>query len=323
MAGKNFKVPKNKVLFKAGDPSDGMYLVRVGEMAVYLEKDGSEVTLAKVPAGGMIGEMALFDNKPRSASVKACADSEVTLISNDDFKKLMRQIPKWFVGLMVTLSTRLRSTNERLQTVESKQKQLAAPFTNVLKVMHVLNLLYHSNGIKEGKEWFIETKSTRDTIAKIFVMNGDEVMAVFNALASGGLISHKKDGYNNNVLAIANRGSLGKFIAFLSGVLEAKPDMRGLAKEELTALELIKKSASESAYDSFSISLGDVAKQLAAEAITLPDIEETASTLALGNDALILQNMGGNQKGFKVNRKEIGQLHNFHIVLNQLASALF
>ena len=84
MAGNVKSIKAGAVLFRAGDPADGMYLVRKGELMVYLEQNGTEVKLANVGAGNMIGEMAFFDKKPRSASVKANEDTEITIITNAD-----------------------------------------------------------------------------------------------------------------------------------------------------------------------------------------------------------------------------------------------
>ena len=127
-----------------------MYLVRKGELRVYLEQNGKEVTLVTIGDGGMIGEMALFDQQPRSASVKATKDTEVaTLISLIDFEKLMKQIPKWFVGLMIALSGRLRQTNERLQKLEAGISSTGRPFLPTIRLMSSLDLLGIS--LEQGK----------------------------------------------------------------------------------------------------------------------------------------------------------------------------
>ena len=131
MAGTNKSLKAGAVVFKAGDSADGMYLVRKGELVVYFEQGGKEVILARIPEGGMVGEMALFDRMPRSASVKASMDAEITHISLDDFGKLMRQIPKWFVGLMSALSGRLRVTNDRLKVIEAAGGTVPPPAQGV------------------------------------------------------------------------------------------------------------------------------------------------------------------------------------------------
>ena len=105
MAGKNIILKKGEVLFNYGDASDGMFLVRKGDIKIFIhDNQDNEIVLAEVTSGAMIGEMALFDNKPRSASAAAITDVEITHISKADFNRIMKQIPKWFVNLMSTLS---------------------------------------------------------------------------------------------------------------------------------------------------------------------------------------------------------------------------
>ena len=85
MAGKNIILKQGQVLFNYGDASDGMFLVRKGDIKIFIhDNQANEIVLAKVTSGAMIGEMALFDNLPRSASASA-ADVEVTHITNDEF----------------------------------------------------------------------------------------------------------------------------------------------------------------------------------------------------------------------------------------------
>jgi len=62
---------KGDVLFREGDPSDAMYVIKKGRIGILKNKGSSEVTLAELVPGEMLGEMAFFDNKPRSASAKA------------------------------------------------------------------------------------------------------------------------------------------------------------------------------------------------------------------------------------------------------------
>ncbi len=320
MSGKNQRISAGQTLFKAGDASNGMYLVRSGELVVYLEQQGSKVVLAKVTAGGMIGEMALFDQKPRSASVMASVESEVTLISLEDFNKLMKQIPKWFVGLMATLSTRLRSTNERLQTLEGKQNVKEGAFAGLVKVLHLLNLLWHSSGIKEGKEWLIEQGPTRNTIATIFSMEHAEIDGLISKLIKVGMISQKKDTYNNDVLAIQNRGQITRFIGFLSEFAGKHPMKKGLNKDELSLLSVLKKASDDSAYEQVSISLDDLQIQAVKSGLNISNIEQAAENLTIGSDVLQIVKIGSNKKGIKVNRKEIAQHLQFHSAASQIAA---
>lgn len=257
MAGANLMVKKGQTLFKEGDASDGMYLIRTGEVLVYLEKGGQELKLATLGSGAMIGEMALFDKKPRSASARATQDAEITKIGNDDFAKLMKQIPKWFVGLMTTLSSRLRETNERLQALEAKAKGGENPLIGILKVISVLNLLTHKDATKEGKDWIIDRELCENEAAKILALPPPHIGKVIQALADGRLIAIGKNNYKKDVLQIANRGNLEKFIEFVRDFLKDHPGTPGVPPSAVQMLECVNKLAQDSAYDTVAISLKD------------------------------------------------------------------
>ncbi len=62
------KIAKDTYLFRDGDAPDAMYIIKSGTFAVTKTKGNSEIVLAEINAGAMVGEMALFDNKPRSAN---------------------------------------------------------------------------------------------------------------------------------------------------------------------------------------------------------------------------------------------------------------
>ena len=98
MPGKNKLLKSGDILFRTGDASNGMFLIRRGQLEVYLEKDGAEISLAKMGAGAMLGEMALFDNNTRSASARAVEDTEVTHITTKEFDTIMKKGKKGKTG---------------------------------------------------------------------------------------------------------------------------------------------------------------------------------------------------------------------------------
>src|ERR1700726_3746394 len=71
------KLAKGEILFREGDPSDAMYVIKGGRIAITKAKGSGEIILAEKKAGEMLGEMAFFDDKPRSAGAKAIQDTEV------------------------------------------------------------------------------------------------------------------------------------------------------------------------------------------------------------------------------------------------------
>ena len=115
-----------QVLFREGDESDTSYIVRSGHArAIREHPDGRQITLATFGPGEIFGELAMFDDDRRSATVEAVDDLEVIGILGPDMRRLMRVHPEIAVKMVISLGRRLRAANERLarqsfQTVQSR-----------------------------------------------------------------------------------------------------------------------------------------------------------------------------------------------------------
>src|SRR5688500_14064692 len=104
-----------EVVFREGDDSDTCYVVRSGHArAVREHGDGRQITLATFGPGDIFGELAMFDDERRSATVEATEDLEVLAILGGDMRRLMREHADIAVKLAVALVRRLRAANERL-----------------------------------------------------------------------------------------------------------------------------------------------------------------------------------------------------------------
>jgi hypothetical protein len=107
-----------ELLFREGDAPEGMFVVKKGKLVVYKAKGNSEIELATVGPGSMIGEMAFFDRKPRSASIRAHLDSEIIELP---FKSLQAQydtFPEWLKAIVKTINDHLREANKRIKNLE-------------------------------------------------------------------------------------------------------------------------------------------------------------------------------------------------------------
>lgn len=106
-------------IVKQGDPDDGMYLVLEGELRVRLMIGGKETILATLGAGECFGEIALFDQGPRSADVVANKDSVLLKITTEAFDKLRREAPELSAPILFaiskTLAARIRADNKRIK----------------------------------------------------------------------------------------------------------------------------------------------------------------------------------------------------------------
>jgi CRP-like cAMP-binding protein len=97
------------VLFQKGEPGRLMYVVKSGNLQIL---DGNFV-YETVSAGGILGEMAVVDASPRSATVRAIEQSVVVPIDERRFLFMVQQTPFFALRAMRVLTARLRAMNER------------------------------------------------------------------------------------------------------------------------------------------------------------------------------------------------------------------
>jgi CRP/FNR family transcriptional regulator, cyclic AMP receptor protein len=115
-----------QIVFREGDASDTCYVVRSGSArAVREHADGRTITLATFGSGDIFGELAMFEDELRSATVEAVQPTEVVAVLGGDMRRLMVEHPEISIRLVVALGRRLRETNDRLakqsfQTVQSR-----------------------------------------------------------------------------------------------------------------------------------------------------------------------------------------------------------
>jgi CRP/FNR family transcriptional regulator len=115
-----------QAVFREGDQSDTCYIVREGHArAVRSHGDGRTITLATFGPGDIFGELAMFEDERRSATVEAIEPISVVAVLGPDMRRLMIEHPEISTRLVVALGRRLREMNERLsrqsfQTVQSR-----------------------------------------------------------------------------------------------------------------------------------------------------------------------------------------------------------
>ena len=99
---------EGELLFREGDPGGCMYLLLEGVMHVYVEREGKIVTFAKLQAGEFFWEMALVEDAPRSATIRADAPSHCLTLSKQGCFDLLNGHPLIALGILKTLFPRLR-----------------------------------------------------------------------------------------------------------------------------------------------------------------------------------------------------------------------
>jgi CRP/FNR family cyclic AMP-dependent transcriptional regulator len=96
-------------IFKEGEPGDVMYIIRQGMVQIW----AGNMVLATLRDGDIFGEMALIDNKPRSATAVALSDCKVLPVDAERFTFLVQETPYFALEVLRIMAERLRAMNQR------------------------------------------------------------------------------------------------------------------------------------------------------------------------------------------------------------------
>ena len=107
------RLAAGEVLFVSGDPGDGFYRLDEGLLKVSIESaTGSERILAILGPGSIVGDLAIIDGLPRSASATALRTSKLSFVSRSAFGSFATKEPNIYKYLVKMLAARLRDTDQ-------------------------------------------------------------------------------------------------------------------------------------------------------------------------------------------------------------------
>lgn len=114
--GEIVSISEDEILFQQGEKGDHAYLILKGKVAVILNSvyDGSEVIIAEIGEGDIVGEMAILEESNRAATVKAVGQVVLLKIKEAQFLEFLKMNPKYTKGLLTSFSNRIITTREKI-----------------------------------------------------------------------------------------------------------------------------------------------------------------------------------------------------------------
>lgn len=177
--GKIFK--KGSLIFSEGEIGEHVYLIQSGKVRVFKLIGDQDKTLAILGPGDFLGEMAIIEKKPRSASAEALIDSSLLVLDQQTFEELIKSNGEIALRIIRRLVSRLRNTDTLLECIS-----LSDPLQRV--VLLLVSLGYESSSSKEP----IEILYGLDDIAKLCGLNSGTAEAIIEKLVTLNLISYKE-----------------------------------------------------------------------------------------------------------------------------------
>lgn len=117
-------------IVEIGEPGDCLYIVLDGTVQVVYPVETGEFELARLGPGDFFGEMALLNDRPRSATVRATQPVRALALDKADFREIILESPRLALSLLQAMSQRIRSADEHISGLSDKV--LRDPLTGLL-----------------------------------------------------------------------------------------------------------------------------------------------------------------------------------------------
>lgn len=255
---------KDEYLFRDGDPSDALYVIKGGRLAVVKNRGHAEVHLAELGAGEMIGEMAFFDNQPRSAGAKAMETTEVIVLPFQALNAQFKTFPEWLRAIVRSMNRHLRNANQKLRVLE-KTPGDEAFFTPhlIVRLMAILGLVTHRYGEpspESGESLVVPMGKVRTYTIQVFQLPTNKMQKLLEVLAKEGFLELKDLGEGRVRLTVHRKDEIFEFLEFYNEYLFKEESKRTtVLEEELFPLEAILHFApKESPEDKVTLNLTEI-----------------------------------------------------------------
>jgi diguanylate cyclase (GGDEF)-like protein len=117
-------------IVEIGEPGRSLYLLVDGMVQVLYPSRTSDFELARLGPGEFFGEMALLNDKPRSATVRAITAVHALVLGKEDFRAIVRETPQLGLQLLAALSIRIRNADEQISGLS--EQSMRDPLTGLL-----------------------------------------------------------------------------------------------------------------------------------------------------------------------------------------------
>jgi CRP-like cAMP-binding protein len=177
---------KDEIIFRQGDTSRELYVVMRGKIRIFkVSPAGAETTIEIFSVGSVMGEFAVVDSEPRSATAKAIEAADVLVMSHDRFLRHMRQMPDLALGMTKLLASRVRWTASFAETI--------AQYDAAGRLLHMLLLYNEQFGQEEeaGKRYVLDLSLNQTDLASLVGARREWINRLLRDWQKRGLVTYE------------------------------------------------------------------------------------------------------------------------------------
>jgi CRP-like cAMP-binding protein len=212
-SGKNI-VNRNEKIFKhgslmfiEGETSTEMYIIKNGKVRILKQEGESTVELAILGPGSVLGELALLDHQPRSATAQVVEDLTAAVIDEALFQRTLAVIPPWLKDIIMEVVKRLRVTMKKTSD-DVVQKSIAG-------VIRVITLLAMSEGLEKEGCRVLPLSRAKEQIFSVIGLGAIEAENVFLHLILKDMVLIRKNEFGVEYLWLKDPDVLVLYMNYL------------------------------------------------------------------------------------------------------------
>lgn len=235
MSTKNTRIERDHFLYKEGDPSDTLYLIKSGRIAIVKSNfnldDG--VQIAEKVSGEIIGDLSFYDKKPRSTSAKAIVTSEVVEMPIATLMNEFNAMPSWAKTIIKSANTQIRDANTRIKNLENiayDSKDKILPHT-LLRICSLLDLLAAKGDETEEGVRYFPYKELFFYCNKVFHIQSEKLKKGVKALQSLHMLDVQETEVGQMVI-LENYETIHDFTTWFNEMLGKDNDEKVIIEEK-------------------------------------------------------------------------------------------
>ncbi len=227
------QLSKGDILFREGDTSDAAYVIKSGRIAIVRPKGNGEIVLAEKKTGEMLGEMAFFDGKARSATAKAIADSVLIRLPFTSLNAQFKTFPEWLKAMVKTVNGHLRDANQKIKNLEQSEKSDAEMFPPhlITRLCAIISLVAYKSGEKTPEGLAIPFFLLRNYCIQIFQQPTNKLQKMMEVLQGLNLMIIEDLGEGKFKVVVTNHERLTQFVDWYNEYL-FKDESKRITVEE-------------------------------------------------------------------------------------------
>jgi len=193
-------VPSGTLLFHENDPGEEMFIIQIGKVKISKKVRNIEKTLVVLGKGEFFGEMAILNDKPRSATAEVVEDSEILVIDRKTFETMIRGNAEIALRIIKKLSARLQEADNQIENLMIRD--------NTSRIVDLLAKLTREAGKPTGRG--VELNYTFDDLAGMVGLGREQVVGILDKLVKIQVID-----LSGGAIVISNKEQLDRFMRYM------------------------------------------------------------------------------------------------------------